>query len=229
MRFLHDSHVVHRDLKSPNVLLDRDGRAKIGDFGLSSYNLSTVTHVTAAIDTPQWTAPEVLVGSPEMSSSADVYSFGVILWELLTGKVPWEGLAPLQIAAQIIQGSRLALSDGLQRLQPVVSRLILDCLSDDVATRPNFTAIHGSLCDILLAYRERAADPSARMPPSFFCPISMEVMADPVICADGYSYERANIENWLRRSNRSPQTNLPLAHIGIIPNLALRNAIQEFH
>ena len=69
---------------------------------------------------------------------------------------------------------------------------------------------------------ERAA------PPSFMCPISHELMRNPVSCADGHSYERANIEFWLRRHGTSPKTGAQLAHREVTANHALRNSIEEF-
>ena len=59
------------------------------------------------------------------------------------------------------------------------------------------------------------------------CPITQEVMNDPVICADGHSYERASVEMWLLSHNTSPATNVPLAHTNLVPNHALRNLIYE--
>lgn len=68
----------------------------------------------------------------------------------------------------------------------------------------------------------------ADAPPSFTCPLTLEVMADPVTAADGHSYERASIEQWLRSSSISPLTGAALAHRNVTPNHALRNAIQDF-
>ena len=68
-----------------------------------------------------------------------------------------------------------------------------------------------------------AADPAH----AFHCPISKELMIDPVMAADGHSYERVNIERWLAGSNRSPQTNLPMPHTSLVPNHSLRQAIQD--
>ena len=59
------------------------------------------------------------------------------------------------------------------------------------------------------------------------CPITQEVMNDPVICADGHSYERASVEMWLLSHNTSPATNVPLAHTNLVPNHALRNLIYK--
>jgi len=63
MRFLHSSRVVHRDLKSSNVLIDVGGRAKISDFGLSRTRDASMSHVTGVVGTVAWTAPEVLLAS----------------------------------------------------------------------------------------------------------------------------------------------------------------------
>ena len=68
-----------------------------------------------------------------------------------------------------------------------------------------------------------------RCPPSFLCPITDEIMVDPVICSDGHSYERSAIEDWLRCHDRSPQTNAPLSNKDLTPNHALRNAIEEWN
>ena len=65
-------------------------------------------------------------------------------------------------------------------------------------------------------------------PTSFLCPISQELMRDPVVCADGHSYDRKNIARWLRAKRTSPKTGLPLEHITLTPNHALRNSIEEF-
>jgi len=65
-------------------------------------------------------------------------------------------------------------------------------------------------------------------PPSFLCPISQEIMRDPVTCADGHSYERASIELWLATHNTSPKTGAELPNQALIPSHALRNAIEEW-
>ena len=67
------------------------------------------------------------------------------------------------------------------------------------------------------------------MPPDFECPILFEIMVDPVIMADGFSYERSAIEDWLRTHNTSPKTNEVLLHKNLIPNLTLRAAINDWN
>jgi hypothetical protein len=72
-----------------------------------------------------------------------------------------------------------------------------------------------------------AADEKAP-PPSFICPLTLETMSDPVTAADGHSYERQAIAEWLKKSNLSPLTGQALAHKQLIASHALRNAIQEY-
>lgn len=88
MRFLHHSQILHRDLKSMNVLITSENRAKIADFGLSKSKSSMLSHVTGMVGTFAWAAPENLRDRIYRESS-DVYSFGVILWELVTNQIPW--------------------------------------------------------------------------------------------------------------------------------------------
>ena len=78
------------------------------------------------------------------------------------------------------------------------------------------------------AKRARLSEESSRsLPSSFFCAISHSVMRDPVVCADGMTYERAYIESWLLAHDTSPLTNQPLAHKLLVPNIALKQAIGE--
>ncbi|XP_020585615.1 LIM domain kinase 1 isoform X2 [Phalaenopsis equestris] len=93
MNYLHRRNppIIHRDLKSSNLLVDKAWRVKVGDFGLSSLKISTVVTTKNGIGTPQWMAPEVLRGEYS-SEKSDVFSFGVILWELMTESIPWRNL-----------------------------------------------------------------------------------------------------------------------------------------
>ncbi|PRW50927.1 serine threonine- kinase [Chlorella sorokiniana] len=92
LHYLHRNYILHLDLKSPNVLLSRSGRAKIGDCGLSQVLTSTVAHLSRA-DAPgsfAWASPEQLMGEP-CSYSSDIWSLGVTFWEICTGEKPRRG------------------------------------------------------------------------------------------------------------------------------------------
>jgi serine/threonine protein kinase len=97
MHFLHSSGIVHRDLKSLNLLLDNKWNVKVSDFGLTKFK-EEIKNNKAAEElrgggSVHWTAPEVLNETPGVDLVlADVYSFGIILWELLTRQQPYAGL-----------------------------------------------------------------------------------------------------------------------------------------
>ncbi|XP_074269128.1 serine/threonine-protein kinase CTR1-like isoform X2 [Silene latifolia] len=97
MNYLHKRNppIVHRDLKSPNLLVDKKYTVKVCDFGLSRLKANTFLSSKSAAGTPEWMAPEVLRDEPSNEKS-DVYSFGVILWELATLQQPWSNLNPAQ-------------------------------------------------------------------------------------------------------------------------------------
>ncbi|XP_022863781.1 serine/threonine-protein kinase CTR1-like isoform X3 [Olea europaea var. sylvestris] len=95
----HNPPIVHRDLKSPNLLVDKKYTVKVCDFGLSRLKANTFLSSKSAAGTPEWMAPEVLRDEPSNEKS-DVYSFGVILWELATLQPPWRNLNPAQRAME---------------------------------------------------------------------------------------------------------------------------------
>src|SRR5215470_2227618 len=95
--FAHRHGIVHRDIKPHNVLVDRDGRLKVTDFGIARSGTSQMTEVGSIIGTAQYLSPEQARGS-SVGPSSDIYSVGVVLYEMLTGEVPFTGDTPLEIA-----------------------------------------------------------------------------------------------------------------------------------
>ncbi|XP_068326253.1 uncharacterized protein [Pyrus communis] len=97
MNYLHHFNppIIHRDLKSSNLLVDKYWTVKVGDFGLSRLKQDTFLTTKTGKGTPQWMAPEVLRNEPSDEKS-DIYSYGVILWELATEKIPWDNLNSIQ-------------------------------------------------------------------------------------------------------------------------------------
>jgi len=101
MQYLHSRHILHRDLKSLNVLFDNEGRAKICDFGFSRH-MADNDMMTQNVGTPHWMAPELLISTGNYSYKVDVYSYGIVLWEIVSGNAPFKGLDPTQIVAQVL-------------------------------------------------------------------------------------------------------------------------------
>ncbi|KAL4439258.1 hypothetical protein ABPG77_004160 [Micractinium sp. CCAP 211/92] len=119
---LHSLGIVHMDVKSSNVLLTASGGAKLGDVGLSRLLEKTHLSKVSCIGTFAWAAPEVLLGGTDCGRPADIYSFGVVLWELLTGERPVRG--------------HLRLARVPEECPQEVLDLMLRCLSTDPGARP---------------------------------------------------------------------------------------------
>ncbi|KAJ4835070.1 hypothetical protein Tsubulata_028840 [Turnera subulata] len=140
MNYLHRRNpaIVHRDLKSSNLLVDKNWTVKVGDFGLSKWKNATFLTAKSGRGTPQWMAPEVLRNEPSNEKS-DVYSYGVILWELMTVSIPWISLNSLQVVGVVgFMDRRLEVPESLD---PKVSSIIHDCWRSDPEQRPSFEEI----------------------------------------------------------------------------------------
>jgi serine/threonine-protein kinase len=97
LRFAHRNGIVHRDIKPHNVLLDGEGRLKVTDFGIARAGASQMTEAGSIVGTAQYLSPEQARGTA-VDARSDLYSLGIVLYELLTGSVPFTGDTPVEIA-----------------------------------------------------------------------------------------------------------------------------------
>src|ERR687885_430971 len=97
VKFAHRHGIVHRDIKPHNVLVDAEGRLKVTDFGIARAGASQMTEAGSIIGTAQYLSPEQAKGAP-VDQTSDLYSVGIVLYELLTGQVPFTGDTPVEIA-----------------------------------------------------------------------------------------------------------------------------------
>ena len=98
LEYAHSHGIVHRDIKPQNILLTRDGRVKVTDFGIArALSSATITHTGTVLGSVQYLSPEQARGAP-VGPSADIYSLGVVLYEMVTGTLPFEGDTPIATA-----------------------------------------------------------------------------------------------------------------------------------
>jgi len=131
----HRVGVVHRDLKPGNIMIDKEGNAKIMDFGIArSVSAKGITGAGVMIGTPEYMPPEQVEGK-EVDQRSDIYSLGIILYEMLTGQVPFEGDTPFTIGVK--QKSEIPKEPKSLNAQipQDLNRLILKCLEKDKERR----------------------------------------------------------------------------------------------
>jgi len=135
LREAHGLGVVHRDLKPGNIMIDRDGNAKIMDFGIARVRQERgVTGEGVLIGTPEYMSPEQVEGKPADPRS-DIYSLGIILFEMVVGCPPFEGETPFSVANKHKTESPPIPKKLVPQIPEGLSRLILRCLEKDKATR----------------------------------------------------------------------------------------------
>ncbi|MFB0564435.1 MAG: protein kinase [Candidatus Aminicenantaceae bacterium] len=127
----HRLGVVHRDLKSSNIIIDKEGNARIMNFGIArSLESKGITAAGVIIGTPEYMSPEQVEGK-ETDQRSDIYSLGVILYEMITGRLPFEGDTPLSIALKHKTEEPLEPRKFNAQIPENLSRVILRCMEKD--------------------------------------------------------------------------------------------------
>ncbi|XP_019703609.1 serine/threonine-protein kinase STY46 isoform X2 [Elaeis guineensis] len=151
MDYLHQKKIVHRDLKTANLLMDNNHVVKVADFGVARFQ-NQGGDMTAETGTYRWMAPEVINHQP-YNHKADIFSFAIVLWELATSKIPYDNLTPLEAALGVIQGSRPELPE---RTHPRLLDLMQRCWETAPAKRPSFSQVIVELEEFLKQVQETA-------------------------------------------------------------------------
>ncbi|MCD4784009.1 MAG: Stk1 family PASTA domain-containing Ser/Thr kinase [Candidatus Eremiobacteraeota bacterium] len=135
VKFAHENGIIHRDLKPQNVLVNSMGLLKVTDFGIArAVTSSSLTHTGTMMGTVQYFSPEQAQGKP-VDRTTDIYSLGIILFEILTGKLPFEGDNLVAIALKQVQEEPPAPSDINPSVTPAMDRMVLKALSKNPGDR----------------------------------------------------------------------------------------------
>jgi serine/threonine-protein kinase len=130
VRFAHRHGIIHRDIKPHNILLDGEGRLKVTDFGIARAGPSQMTEVGSIMGTAQYLSPEQARGAP-VTAASDLYSVGVVLYEMLTDKTPFTGETPIEIAMKHLNETPSPPSELRPEIPPELDQIVLRALAKD--------------------------------------------------------------------------------------------------
>jgi eukaryotic-like serine/threonine-protein kinase len=133
-RFAHKRGIVHRDIKPHNVLIDQDGRVRVTDFGIARAGTSDMTETGSIMGTAQYLSPEQAQGRP-VDARSDLYSIGIVLYELLTGQVPFDAESPVTVALKQVNETPVPPRQLVPEIPPALEAIVLRALEKDPARR----------------------------------------------------------------------------------------------
>lgn len=136
----HKNHIVHRDVKSHNILIKEDNTVKVTDFGIArAVSSSTITNTGNVIGSVHYFSPEQARGG-YTDEKSDIYSLGVVMYEMVTGRLPFEGESPIAVALKHIQEEPVRPAELNPRIPKSINDIILKCMDKDVNNRYNSMA-----------------------------------------------------------------------------------------
>ena len=165
-RYAHKHGVVHRDIKPHNVLIDQDGRVRVTDFGIARAGTSDITETGSVMGTAQYLSPEQAQGRA-VDARSDLYSIGIVLYELLTGQVPFDADSPVTVALKQVSEMPVPPAELVATIPPAIDAVVLHALEKEPDRR-------WQNADEFIAALETARSEPQRMPPPPAAPIVEE-------------------------------------------------------
>jgi eukaryotic-like serine/threonine-protein kinase len=219
--YAHRQGIVHRDLKPQNVIVDPEGKAVVTDFGIARAGVSEITQTGSVMGTPHYLSPEQAQGF-EVTAVSDLYSVGVMLYEALTGRVPFEGESAVAVAMKQVSQMPQRPSSIQPRVSPALDAVVMRALEKDPGQR--FQSADAFIAALDQAMREpgnagRGTTSFAALPP---------VVAEPGEEVEDPEAARKRRRNWwilaalvailigavvgIFASRSTPTTNVPNVH-----------------
>jgi serine/threonine-protein kinase len=192
-RFAHRHGIVHRDLKPQNVIVDGEGKALVTDFGIARAGVSEITQTGSVMGTPHYLSPEQAQGF-DVTRTSDLYSIGVILYEALTGRVPFEADSAVAVAMKQVSQTPQRPSSINHQVSPALDAVVMRALEKDPGERFQSADAFIAALDAALNDPGPAGTADfAALPPAVAVPV--EVAAAEEI--DPEEERRKRRRNWL--------------------------------
>ena len=170
--FAHRHGVIHRDFKPHNVIVDEDGQAKVTDFGIARAGASEMTETGSIMGTAQYLSPEQAQGHA-VTAASDLYSIGVMLYEMLAGRLPFEGESAVSVALKHLSEPPPAISQLRPDVHPALESVVMAALAKDPAHR--WQSADDFAAGLAAAGEQIAAGPVVGQETAAFAPIPMPV------------------------------------------------------